>query len=27
LLEDRQLQKQTILEHRARPLTAYLPLV
>jgi ABC-type lipoprotein export system ATPase subunit len=27
LLEDRQLRKQTILEHRARPLTAYLPLV
>jgi ABC-type lipoprotein export system ATPase subunit len=27
LLENRQLQKQTILEHRARPLTAYLPLV
>ena len=27
LLEDRQLQKQTILEHRARPLAAYLPLV
>jgi ABC-type lipoprotein export system ATPase subunit len=27
LLEARQLRKQTILEHRARPLTAYLPLV
>ena len=27
LLESGQLRKQTILEHRARPLTAYLPLI
>jgi ABC-type lipoprotein export system ATPase subunit len=27
LLEDRQLRKRAILEHRARPLTSYLPLV